>query len=378
MVVKGKPLTIKEQWQKLKNELKDMTPKEKLEHLWTYYKWVLGVLAGMVFVIAVIVVSITSLGQELLLSGAIINVDVDPDGYVMLQDGFFEHIGGREDDEIVELRNLQFQNPFTTTDQTYAMDIHESVVSLVAADGLDYIMLDELAMEFFLDPGLLMDLRQLFTQQQLEDMGSAVIWLQMEDTYELIPIAIDIADTVFYQEHMETDKRICLAFTVTTPRQDACMAFWYYIKGGQTQELKTELAGCAVDVQLEGENKTLLTQGLFEKLGCIAGDHRVELTEQNLADGGDAVRQHLRTGLEEGTLDYVLCTADGLDTLQDAQLLDLGQILTPEELEEMEDALVYRDGVPVAVELPGFGLLAFNGKTERLAACKVLWSLLAQ
>ena len=384
MVVKGKPLTIKEQWQRLKRELKDMTPKERLEHLWEYYKGVLVIFAIVVFSVAVTVSAIISMGQELRLGGAMINVTMSADGYVMLQNGYFERIGGQKGKDLVELHNMQFRNPYTTTDQTYALDVHESVVSMISGKVLDYVMFDDVALEFFLDPEMLMDLRQMFSEETVAGLGGAVIWVQIEETGEMIPLAVNIQDTAFYREHIESDQPVYLAFAVNTPRKDTCLDFWQYIKGGQTDTLQTVLSGAALDVTLEESTQALLTSGLFDALDCRVGDHRIDLTPQS-QEMGDTL-DHVKKGLEIGTLDYVLCTADGLDALQGAEFSDLRQILPQQALTELEDGLVYQDGVPVAVIAPipqthssaKLVYLAFSANTQRQDACKALWGLLSK
>jgi len=386
MVVKGKPLTLKEHIEKLKAELKEMTWRQKLEHLWEYYKWVLAVLLGVIFVICVIVSSIISLNTELRLSGALINVDVSPDGYVQLQDGYFQRIGGQEGKELVNLRNMQFEDPYTTVDQTYALDVQESVVALISSKELDYLMFDELALPFFLDPESILDLRELFSQEELDGMGSAVIKLQIPETGELIPMAINIGDTVFFEQYMETDKAIYLAFAINTPRKEACIDFWQFIKGGSTGSLRTQLSGTVVDASVSEENKTALARGFFESQGYVSGDHRVELTSQSFesddAETAQLVQEHVKASLESGTLDYVVVGKAALEALGTAAFLDLRQILTEAELGEFADFLVYRGEVPVAVELSAIGFteseawLAFGANTGRFEACKDLWSYL--
>ena len=64
MVVKGKRLTLKDHLHKIRDELAPMTPKQRWEHLWEYYKWVLGVLAGLVFIGAIIVTSVINNNTE--------------------------------------------------------------------------------------------------------------------------------------------------------------------------------------------------------------------------------------------------------------------------------------------------------------------------
>lgn len=388
MVVKGKPLTLKEHIEKLKNELKDMTPQEKLEHLWTYYKWVAGVFLGAIFVIAAIIASIISLNTQLRLSGVLINVDVSPDGYVYLQDGYFKRIGAEKGKELVNLRNMQFENPYTTVDQTYTLDVQESVVALIGAKELDYLLFDELALPFFLDPETILDLRELFSQEELDAMGSAVIKLQIPETGELIPMAIDIGDTAFYRDYMETDKAIYLAYAINTPRTEACLDFWQFIKGGETSSLETKLAGTVIDAALSEQNLAALSTGFFEAQGYVVGDHRVELTRQSflLPEGAAEddvpalVKAHVRETLESGTLDYLVADEAALEELEADSLLDLQQVLAAQELEVLDDALLYRGDRPVAVELSRLGFsekeawLAFNANTTRLDACKALWA----
>ena len=115
MVVKGRKLTQKEHWQKLKSELKDMTPKQKLEHLWEYYKWVLGVVLAVIIVIGTVIGSVITMNTETIISGAIVNVPVDMAGYFQLQDGYYQHAktSGRQ---AVGLSNFTFldQNQWQT------------------------------------------------------------------------------------------------------------------------------------------------------------------------------------------------------------------------------------------------------------------------
>ena len=377
MVVKGKRLTLKQQWQKLQKELEDMTPREKLEHLWEYYKWVLGVALGVVFVICAIVASVISSNIQLRLSGVLINVDISAEGYVWLQDGYFERIGGQEGKEEVNLRNMQFENPYTTVEQTYALDVQESVMALIGARELDYLLFDELALPFFMDPETFLDLRELFTQEQLDAMGTAVIKLQLPETGEQIPMAIDITDTAMFENYMESDKTIYLAFSAVTPRKETCLDFWQFIKGGQTDDMQTMLAGTAVDVAVTEQMQMKLTQGFFEKQGYTVGDHRVDLTLQSIetedTETNDLVREDVLANLASGGLDYFLCSDTKL--LEQAQLLDLTQILTAQEQEEYD--LVYRDDLPVAVVLTGVAeekaYLAFSANTARLEECKSVW-----
>lgn len=394
MVVKGRRLTIKEQWQKLKDELKDMSPREKLEHLWEYYKWVLGVLLVVVVIVGTIVGSIISLNTETIIAGAIINVPVNMEGFVELQDGYYQH-AKTEGRQAVGLTNFTFLDPYTTVEQTYTLDIIENVTAMIGSDNLDYVMYDDLALTFFMTPEFFTDLRELFTEKELDAMGNAVIKLQIPETGELIPIAIDIRDTSFYDRYMAEEKAIYLSFSVRLPRKEACVDFWHYIKGGETTGLQTVIAGTVVDAGLKAEGKTALKQDFFAAQKCTVGDHRVELTEQSFLTNVDyegedlapMIKANVLKTLKDGSLDYILCGADALTQLNREDLMDLNQVLTEAQLTQLQDALVMQGDIPVAVDISGlpFGqkytdgepvYLAFSAGTERLQACKDLWNLI--
>lgn len=380
MVVKGRRVTQKEHLEKLKAELKEMTPRQRLEHLWEYYKWIPGIFLGVVIVVCVVIASIQSLNMEIRLSGVMINVDVSPDGYVLLQDGMYDHLGADREKELVELRNMQFENPYTTLDQTYALDVQESVIAMISADQLDYLLYDELALPFFMDPETVMDLRELFTEEELTALGSAVIRLQMPETGELLPLAIDISDTEFAKNYLETDKAIYLSFSVITSRKEACLELWQYIKGGETQLLTTRLAGTVVDAEAEMED---LQEGFFEAQGYVVGDDRLELTRQSFLsteEGGQDVQGAVQASILSGALDYVVAPQATLEQLEG--LADLRTILTEAQLEALSGGLIYFGDVPVAVSLSqagiteGEGCLAFTAASTHTQACMDFWKYL--
>lgn len=393
MVVQGKKLTQKEHWQKLKSELKDMTPKQKLEHLWEYYKWVLGVVGAFILIVATVIASIISLNTETILSGAIVNVPVNMEGYVMLQEGFYNH-AKTEGRQMVGITSFTLQNPYTTVEHTYTWDVIDSVTAMVGSDSLDYLMYDELAAIFFMTPDYFTDLRELFSEEELEAMGNAVIELQNEETGEYFPIAIDIRDTEFYDFYMLEDKTIYLSFSSRLPRKEACKDFWQYLKGGKTTVLQTMLAGFVIDAPLAEDSVKTLKTDFFKDQGYTLGDHRVEFATQSFLPAVDeqgvdqtpAIRKKVLAMLEDGTMDHVLCGADSFAQLNKEKLLDLSQIMTEEQLRELDGVLILENGVAVAVDISGLPrfvgetegpvYLAFSAETKRLQACKDLWNMI--
>lgn len=223
MVVKGKTLTLKEHWQKLMNELKPMTPKKRLEHLWEYYKWVLGVLALIGFIVALVVTSLINLNTEVLASGILMNCNVDADGFAYLSDGYYQTHRTEGERQRVDLTYRNYGDPETSEDPSFNYDVLQSIVAMVAASSLDYIMTDDVGMEAMLMPDYWMDLRDLFTEEELTQMDERVIKLVVEETGEVIPMALDITDSEFCKTYMASEKgKTYILFAITTPRPEVC------------------------------------------------------------------------------------------------------------------------------------------------------------
>ena len=389
MVVKGKKLTQKDYYNKLKEELRSMeTPRDKLEHLWEYYKWIPAVFLGFVAIISMIIAAIISLNTQTILAGAIINVPVSPEGYSMLQDGYYERAHTEGKRQIVELTNMNFVEPFSTVEQTYSMDIMENVTAMIGADLLDYVIYDEVALPYFMTPELFADLRWLFSEEELAAMGNAVIKLEMEDG-TLIPIAIEIGDTAFYKNYMELERKLFLSFSIRLPRKEASLDFWQFLKGGETQLLNTVIAGTVTDAQLTEKGEAAFSTNFFRAQGCVAGDHRVELTKQSFLPAPDyegedpspKIKANVLKTLKNGTLDYIVFDESALDTLVLADLLTLTEVG-----QLPETGILYDGDCPVAVELAALGFegaegkayIAFSASTKRLDICRELWKHISE
>lgn len=389
MVVKGKKLTQKDYYNKLKEELRSMeTPRDKLEHLWEYYKWIPAVFLGFVAIISMVIAAIISLNTQTILAGAIINVPVSPEGYSMLQDGYYQRAHTEGKRQIVELTNMNFVDPYSTMEQTYSMDIMENVTAMIGADLLDYVIYDEVALPYFMTPEAFADLRKLFTEEELAAMGNAVIKLEMEDG-TLIPIAIEISDTAFYKNYMELDRKLFLSFSIRLPRKEACLDFWQFLKGGETALLDTVIAGTVTDAKLTEKGEAAFSTGFFREKACVVGDHRVELTEQSFLPAPDyegedpspKIKANVLKTLDNGSLDYIIFGESALDTLM------LEDLLTLTEMGQLpQEGILYDGDRPVAAELSALGFagaeekayIAFSANTKRLDICKELWNYICK
>ena len=225
---------IKQQWQELKTALGPMTWKQRLEHLWEYYKWVLVVLAVIGMIIYISVVGYSNLRVEGLFYGEAVNLDFDTEGVEYLREDFLEHLGGVKGDQKVSMfmSNLVMGDD-STYDNYYAPLLRTA--SEISDGKLDYFLVDSAALTCYFNEEILMDLRQLFTEDELAQMGDNVVYVLYEETGEKIPMAINVTDSAFMTSRLNYKKTAYLCFVASTERTELCKVFYEYFMAYQPE-----------------------------------------------------------------------------------------------------------------------------------------------
>ena len=201
----------------LKATLEPMSHKEKLEHLWTYYKWVLVVLLCVIMLTSVVMASCEGRRVNVIVGGIAVNVDISDAGEEYLRDGFKAHVGSESPRDRVSLSftNLYSAETNVSEDNYYAM---QSIMAIIAGKDLDYLITDEEAYLVLLNKEIFMDLRKVFTEAELEYLGDMVVTYQESVGSEKIPIALNIQNTAFIQENVTTDEVVYFTFIANSER----------------------------------------------------------------------------------------------------------------------------------------------------------------
>jgi len=221
---------IKAHIAKLRKDMEPMTTREKLDHLWTYYKWVLVVLAVLIVIVCVSVTGYKNTHTKLMFSGAILNTNVSLDGQNFLDTEFVQTLGGDPEKQKSYLINLLFEDPMTTDQVEYAYNAVLKITASISVQELDYILTDTVGLETCLSQDALLDLSQVLTPEELEQYGSSLKYLQYEGTDKKIPVAVELENHPFAASgYMTYTQPTYLAFIANTPRLETCRQFWDYI-----------------------------------------------------------------------------------------------------------------------------------------------------
>ncbi len=230
---------LRAHFKKLLQDLKPMTFSEKVDHIWTYYKEVMLVSAvALAFVFGAISILITNLTEDVVFHGLLCNVTTTAEGSTYLTDSFEDKLPLKKGD-YVTIGGAEYAD---SDDYNQVQNIYNQTMGVVAqvnAKELDYMFMDESAFEFFVPEAFYMDLRELFTPEQLAAFDSSVFrYAHPDGTDEMFPIAIKVTDMPFVQDCLYQNEDIFLVFIANTRRIESCRLFWEHINAWESA--KTE------------------------------------------------------------------------------------------------------------------------------------------
>lgn len=218
-------------FKKLKEDLSKMTAKEKVRHLWTYYKSTLLVAIIMIVVISIVINSIVNVNTDTIVAGVTVNVQLSEEGMQYLGDDYYNKVYDGSGLEEVYITDMAM---YDITDAEHAEETYYTLMSmaaLVSEKELDYMIVNQSALESFIKyESILQDLRTLFTQEELDALGTKVIHQQAGTDGEKIPIAINISELPFIKDNASMgDKAVYITFALNSPREAACRDIYDYI-----------------------------------------------------------------------------------------------------------------------------------------------------
>ena len=223
--------TFLQRLKKLKVDLKPMTWAQRLDHIWTYYKETLIITIAMLIVVIGVGSTVFAPKKELLMGGMYINTYLSGEGESYLVSEYFEYLQGNPKKQEIQQYFRSF-GEFGASVEDY--DSFNSVIAMLYAEKVDYLLLNESSVGPFAGYEALLDLRKVFTQEELTQFGDKVRYGQHSDSAgnpqgEMIPIAVEITDLPFIQDCESYNNKVFLAFSASAPNQDSLRGFWEYL-----------------------------------------------------------------------------------------------------------------------------------------------------
>lgn len=225
---------IREAVSKFFNDLKPMTWRERLDHIWTYYKG--GILTVAFILFAAISLIVSNLSQKgSAMCGVSVNITVSTESTAYLEESYLAHLGTPAGKEAVLYPVYYGSLEEAVVEYEYNYNQIMRPVLMVSAQELDYMLMDTESMQRYMAYDLFLDLRNIFSTEELAALGDSVIRsIPVDDAdqpveAEPIPVAIDISSLPFVSENILSSGPVYLAFIHNAPNMDTLHDFWTWL-----------------------------------------------------------------------------------------------------------------------------------------------------
>ena len=210
-----------------------MSNKERFDHIWYHFRWY--IVAILLCIIAVVSIFVTMIGnqKDSVIGGGLLNVSATEAGATFLTDNYLYTEGY---DNKKYQATLYVPNIVGMDDDALKQnaDFTISFMTMLGAKEFDYLILDEVAMNYYKEQGLFMDLSSIFSADELQNLEYSLAY---SDTYDedgnalgqMYPIGICIDSLSFTENCIESHSPIYLVFAGNAPHSDKLVDFYKYL-----------------------------------------------------------------------------------------------------------------------------------------------------
>ena len=162
---------LKAHFRQTAKDMKNMTFKEKADHLWTYYKEYAFVVIMVLIIAGGVIVSFLTPVPTLVSSGTLVNVSLTLEGHDHLTDVFYEEVLGSPDGKVaLTTANYSTLGTMDSIDASY--QAYMGVSAKVEARELDYLLMDQVGLNYYGSQDMLMDLRKLLSEEEIRQLDA--------------------------------------------------------------------------------------------------------------------------------------------------------------------------------------------------------------
>ncbi|MCI8951566.1 MAG: hypothetical protein HFG49_16340 [Lachnospiraceae bacterium] len=220
---------LKNESQKEREKLKNMTWRNRIWYIWEYYKPHMLAVAGIFLVIYLIVNVIYRSTFETRLSYAVVNnTSMEPADLESFDQHFKDYMNYGKKDVISSEASLFMHHGDTANQLEYATMAKFS--ALVASKDLDLMITDQLNIDHYMTLDAFIDLKQLLPDelwQRIEDS----VYYGVNSNGQQVPCAIDLNDT-FFPEETGVEITPCYVGVISNSvRTDTVISWFRFVLG---------------------------------------------------------------------------------------------------------------------------------------------------
>ena len=210
-----------------------MSNEERFEHIWYHFKWHIIAILLCIFTVVSISVTMISNQKDSIIGGGLLNVSATETGTTFLTDNYLYTNGYSSKKHQATLYDPGITG-MNSDDLNQNANFTISFMTMLGVKKLDYLILDEIALNYYKEQGLFMDLSAIFSADDLQSLASSLVY---SDTYDkdgnalgkMYPIGICIDSLPFAENCIQSNSPVYLVFAGNAPHTDKLVNFYKYL-----------------------------------------------------------------------------------------------------------------------------------------------------
>jgi hypothetical protein len=159
----------------------------------------------------------------------LVNVNMSQSGVYYLSDGYAQVLGAGRMDK-VGLVSSSFEDLEKAQDVELSYNAAQRLVAQVSAGMLDYAIMDERTLRYYVEQEVFLDLRHFFTEEEMQKLEAAdMLFYALPQDEEPWPVAVKITDWAFIQANVSNKGDIYLSISGNEPNEEAVRRLLTYI-----------------------------------------------------------------------------------------------------------------------------------------------------
>lgn len=220
---------LKERFREVLQVLKPMSWRARIEHIFTYYKWIFVAIIGVAVLISIGVNALSRYLNPPIYRGAAVGVTLTQQAEDCLTQQLRVYLDGADTRREAVLRQV----PFYALDDPKAASTNQAAYyqlsALVAGQELEYVIMDENAWSLLKDGYFFEDLENLLPQETISRLQPYIQWAQDKESGQTLALGIDISHLDFVKENILSDGPVYLAFPGNTDNSHLTNSFIDYL-----------------------------------------------------------------------------------------------------------------------------------------------------
>jgi len=208
--------------------LKPLSWKDRVDYIWTYYKWTLVIVFMVIVLVGPLFAGLHNSRIEQLYNGALANVMVTDEGEYYITDGWRDELGGHKKWSDCTLISSYFQSYEDSTDAVSEYNAIMTIVVRLLMGDLDYLIMDNYAMTYFISEGTFAPLGDVLPEEMLAQYEEKLVYAVNEND-EQFPVAIDLTDTDFIKDNGISTDFVYIAFPENSHNAELNDEFLQYL-----------------------------------------------------------------------------------------------------------------------------------------------------